>query len=97
MLTFKKWAESSKHVRDAYENVENCILNELAKPGMTSSERESAVNELRRAQKDSRLWEELNEMAVNKRGETVGMIKATGLCIGGFVCGIVIGIIKNAI
>ena len=79
--------KNSEKVRNADWFIQETILQELQKPGLTSEEREYLACKLRDARKNSREWEEKNEELAVKRGEVVGIIKGGCMAVCGFITG----------
>ena len=88
----KKFVESSNNVRNTYWTVNESILEQLEKPGLTSQEREYLANSIRENMSNWRNWEESNEKVTDKLSDNIGKLKGVGLAIGGLALGTVIGI-----
>lgn len=95
LKTFGK--ENDKKIRDMNWKVEESIIQELSKPGLTSDERIDLADKLRKCRISSRRWEEGNCEIWKKYGESTGTIKACVGMVGAFAVGIVVGIVKNII
>ena len=80
--------KSSKVVRDGYWYVDETIIEQLEKPGLTSNERTYLAAKLRENRKNWREWEEQNEGLNFKLFKRIDIPYAFGVCVGVFVTGI---------
>ena len=93
----KVFRKQSDIARNAHWYTEETILQELQKPGLTSDERECLAGKLRIARENSRKWEEKNEEAAVKQGETIGILKGSCIVACGFMTGALLVILKKLI
>ena len=96
-MFFKKeqWVNESRRIRGLREEATRTIIQELRKPGLLSTERDTLADMLAKNRSDTIQWEELNERMAMDFGESIGYIKGVATCVGGFVCGALIAIVKN--
>ena len=97
MFIKKAFKKHSEIARNANWFVEESLLQELQKPGLTSDEREYLVGRLRVAREDSRKWEEKNEELAVEEGETIGIFKGGCIVICGYLAGALFKALKKLI